>query len=229
VPADFPPCRKLWPRGLSLSRPEISAVALALLLTLSLAALPALAERADRGKPLTIDADRSGTFDLAKRVITYVGNVVVAQGTLSIRADKVEVRELAGGRRVATALGIEGKPAVFRQKRDGVNETIEGSAERIEYDDRSDTVRFVGSAAVRRLRGTTTADEITGALITYDSGAEIFKVEGQPSQSTQPGASGNGRVRAIFTPRDEGPGDGKPAPSAPASPASGGGAPPTPP
>ena len=38
-------------------------------------------------------------------------------------------------------------------------------AERIEFDGRTDTLRLVGSAAVRRLRGGVLADEITGSLI----------------------------------------------------------------
>ncbi len=177
----------------------------------------AWAERADRSKPLTIDADKSGTFDLGKQIVTYVGNVVVAQGTLSIRAERVELRRLADGRRVASAFGVAGRPASFRQKREGLDETIEGSAERIEYDDRSDTVRFVGAAAVKRLRGTATADEISGALITYDNLNEVFNVLGKPAAVSQPD-SAQGRVRAVFTPQDDKPGKPDPAPPSASAP-----------
>ena len=181
------------------------------LLSAVLLVLPGIAhaERADRTKPLTIDADKSGTFDLGKKIVTYVGNVVVAQGSLAIRAEHVELRQLADGRRVATALGVAGRPATFRQKREGLDETIEGTAERIEYDDRSDTVRFVGTAAVRRLRGGTTADEITGALITYDNLNEVFVVQGKPGGTLD---AGRDRVRAVFTPQD---GKDAAAPAAP--------------
>ena len=116
---------------------------------------PALAEKADRSKPLTIEADQPGSVDLLKQVVVFNGNVVVTQGTMAIRADRVEVRERPDGYRIAIAVGSAGKPAVFRQKRDGVDETIEGEAERIEYDSRGDVVRFVGNAQVRRLRGAT--------------------------------------------------------------------------
>jgi lipopolysaccharide export system protein LptA len=192
------------------------------LLGLALGATSAAAERADRTKPLTIDADKSGTFDLGKKVVTYVGNVVVAQGSLAIRAEHVELRQLADGRRVATALGVAGRPATFKQKREGLDETIEGTAERIEYDDRSDTVRFVGTAAVRRLRGQATADEISGGLITYDNLAEVFVVQGRPSGTFD--GSGRDRVRAVFTPLDEKNNkddkNGKDAPQAPSAPVS---------
>lgn len=164
---------------------------------------PAQAEKADRGKPLTIEADQPGSVDLLKQVVVFNGNVVVAQGTMSIRAERVEVRERPDGHRSATALGSSGKPASFRQKRDGVDETIEGSAERIEYDSRGDVVRFTGNALVRRLRGNTPADEISGSVITYDNGNETFNVQGAGTTPGAASAAGNGRVRVVITPKPE--------------------------
>jgi lipopolysaccharide export system protein LptA len=177
-------------------------LALALLLA---AALPAAqAEKADRGKPLTIEADQPGTLDLVKQVVVFNGNVVVAQGTMAIRAERVEVRERADGHRSAIALGSGGKPASFKQKRDGVDESIEGVAERIEYDSRGDVVRFVGNALVRRLRGGAPADEISGGVITYDSGNETFGVQGAPNAAAgAASAPAPGRVRVTLTPRPE--------------------------
>lgn len=154
------------------------------------------AERADRSKPLTIEADKPGTVDLLKQVVVFNGNVVISQGTMTIRADRAEVREMPDGHRTATAIGSASHPATFRQKREGVDEYIEGSAERIEYDGRSEVLRFSGKASVRRLRGSTTADEITGNQITYDNAAEVFSVQGGAGAAS-------GRVRAVLTPREE--------------------------
>ena len=174
------------------------------LLLCALAVAPAQAEKADRGKPLVIEADRPGTVDLLKQIVVFNGNVVIAQGTMAIRAERVEVRERADGHRSASALGGADRPARFSQKRDGVDETIEGFADRIEYDSRGDVVRFVGTAQVRRLRGTTTADEITGNVITYDNGNETFSVQGAPA-SASAGASAPraGRVRVVLAPKPE--------------------------
>jgi lipopolysaccharide export system protein LptA len=172
---------------------------------------PASAEKADRSKPLTIEADQPSSVDLLNQVVVFNGNVVVAQGTMAIRADRVEVRERPDGHRSASALGSAGRPAVFRQKRDGVDETIEGSAERIEYDSRGDVVRFAGNALVRRLRGTSVADEISGSLISFDNGNETFSVQGAAAGSASAAdAAGSGRVRVTLTPRPD-------APSQPAS------------
>lgn len=178
-------------------------------LALGLALGAAQAEKADRGKQMVVEADRPGTVDLQRQVVVFNGNVSITQGTLQIRADRVELREMSDGYRAAIAIGTPERPASYRQKRDGVDETVEGVADRIEYDGRADTLRFIGHGAVRRLRGSTVADEITGALITWDANAELFSVEGGAATPANPG----GRVRAVLSPRAE-------AASAPAAPAS---------
>jgi lipopolysaccharide export system protein LptA len=157
------------------------------------------AERADRFQKLKVEADQQGKIDLVNNLVTFNGNVVVSKGTMVIQAARVELRETAGGYHNAVAFGADGKPATFRQKRDGVDETIEGEADRLEYDGRADTVKFVNRASVRRLRGASVADEISGNVVSYDSTSEVFSVSGTPAVSpTQPG----GRVRAVLTPRD---------------------------
>ena len=178
----------------------LSSALSAALLALALAT-PAQAEKADRGKPLNVAADRQGTVDLLKQVVVFSGNVIITKGTIVIKADRVEVRETPDGYRTAVAIGGAGRPATFRQKRDGVDEHIDGQAERLEYDDKADTIRFVNNAIVRRLRGASIGDEITGSLITYDNTTEVFSVSGGTSANAASGTSG-GRVRAVLTPRE---------------------------
>jgi lipopolysaccharide export system protein LptA len=169
-----------------------------LLAVLALAA-PARAERADRFKPLNVEADQPGRIDLLNQHVVFNGNVVVSKGTMTIRASRIEVRETPDGYHSAVAFGAANKPATFRQKRDGVDEYIEGEAERLEYDGKTDTIRFVTNAAVRRLRGSTVADELAGNIVSYDSIAEVFSVSGGAAATpSNPG----GRVRAVLTPRE---------------------------
>jgi lipopolysaccharide export system protein LptA len=186
-------------------RPFLAALLLGTVL------VPAFAERADRGKPMVVEADKPGTVDLQRQVVVFNGNVVIAQGTMEIRADRVELRELPDGFRAATATGTAGRQATYRQKRDGVDETVQGSADRIEYDGRTETLKFIGNGSVRRLRGTTVADEITGATIVWDNSAELFSVQGGNATTANPG----GRVRAVLSPRAE------PASAAATTPATG--------
>ena len=171
----------------------------ACLFAFALSAQPAHAERGDRLKPLNVEADQTGRVDLQNQVVTFTGNVVVSKGTMVIRASRIEVRQSTGGYDTAVAFGAPGKPATFRQKRDGVDEFITGEADRLEYDGRADQIRFVNNAAVRRLRGATVADEINGNIVTYDSTTEVFSVSGGAASTA---ANPGGRVRAVLTPRE---------------------------
>lgn len=171
---------------------------------------PAAAEKADRGKPMVVEADQPGSVDLQRQVVVFNGNVVIAQGTMVIRADRVEVRESPEGYRSAAAIGSASRPASYRQKRDAVDEWVEGTAERIEYDARTDTLKFNGNAAIRRLRGAEVADEITGGAIVWDNSAELFSVTGGATSAANP----SGRVRAVLSPRTPAASSPEPAASA---------------
>jgi lipopolysaccharide export system protein LptA len=173
-----------------------------------LCSAPVRAERSDRNQPMVIEADRPGTVDLQRQVVVFNGNVVISQGTMVLRAERVEMRETPDGYRAATASGGPGGQAHWRQRRDGVDETVEGVADRIEFDGRADTLRLIGNGAVRRLRAGVVADEVTGATIVWENTTEVFRVEGGAASAVNP----TGRVRAVLSPRAE------PA-SAPAAPA----------
>lgn len=182
----------------SSSRRRRGLPALALATLASLAGPLAWAERADRTKPMVVEADRPGTVDLQRQVVVFNGNVVITQGTMVLRADRIEMREMPDGYRAASAIGATGRPATWRQRRDGSgDETVEGVADRIEFDSKADTLKFVGNGAVRRLRGGVLADEITGAVIVWDNLAEVFRVEGGAPTAANP----SGRVRVVLSPR----------------------------
>jgi len=153
-------------------------------------AVPAHAEKSDRGKPIHLEADRV-TVDDAKQLATFTGNVVLTQGTMFMRGDRMEVRQDKEGFRQGT---IWGKLAYFRQKREGYDELIEGWAERIEYDGRNDKVRMYNRAMLKRGQ-----DEVRGSFISYDSNTEFFQVDGATkSASSKPGDT---RVRVILQPK----------------------------
>jgi lipopolysaccharide export system protein LptA len=88
----------------------------------------AVAEKADRGKPMNAEAD-SLRYDDVKQTSVFTGNVVITKGTMVIRADRVEVRQDNEGYQFGTATSSGGKRAFFRQKRDSGDEWIEGEAD----------------------------------------------------------------------------------------------------
>lgn len=170
------------------------------LLSLILAGLATLsfsgqvyAEAADRDKPIDLEAD-SVKVDDAKQTSTYSGNVILTQGTLVIHADKLIVREDKEGFQHSTSLG---NPTTFKQKREGKNEYMEGSAQRIEYDGRMDKVQLYTKAWVKRGE-----DIVHGDYIMYDASAEYAEVIGGGSKAGTP-ASPSGRVRAIIQPKNK--------------------------
>jgi lipopolysaccharide export system protein LptA len=201
--------------------PRFKAAALTALLLCSAAVW---AERGDRSKPLEVESDGGGSapgavMDLGKKTVVLSGNVVITQGTMRIRADRVELRETPDGRRTAVASGSPGRPASFRQKRDRVEEYVDATAERIEYDSRSDQIRFVGDARSRRLVGNVVADEATAQTITYDNVADVVSLQGSSGSTV----AAPGRTRLVLMPREALAASAPDAP-APPSPAPDGGA-----
>lgn len=161
---------------------------------LMLLATAAQAEQADRDKPINLEADTMEVND-ATKVSVYQGNVRLTQGTLLILADKLVVKQDAEGFSTGTAYG---NPASFRQKREGVDEYIEGYAQRIEYDGKREKVELFTNARVKRGQ-----DEVRGSYISYDSKTEFFQVKGGKEAVTE--INPKGRVRAVIQPKPKNP------------------------
>jgi lipopolysaccharide export system protein LptA len=161
----------------------------------------AQAEKADRNKPMNIEAD-SLRYDDLKQVSVFTGRVLLTKGTIQIRADRLEVRQDPDGYQFGLATGSVEKLAFFRQKREAVDEFMEGEGETITYDGKADTVTFSRKAQLRRLRGTVVADEINGATIVYENLTDLFSVDGV-AKNAPSGALGSGRVRVMLTPKPE--------------------------
>lgn len=160
-----------------------------LLATVLLASTQAcLAERADRDKPMLLEADQV-LVDDNRQTSTFTGNVRLVQGTMLIRGDRIEVVKRKDGFNQAI---VYGKTASFRQKREGTEEYVEGYGERIEYDTGTGTVDFYVQARVKREQ-----DEVRGDHITYSMRSEIFQASSSAgTMDTKPV-----RVRAVLQPK----------------------------
>jgi lipopolysaccharide export system protein LptA len=152
-----------------------------------LLSFPAHAEKADREKPIQLEAD-TVTIDDIKKVSVYQGNVILSQGTMLVRADWVQVTQNAEG---LDKVNATGRPVAFRQKMDGSEEFIEGFADRVEFDGVTRQLELIGQARLRR-----GSDELRGTQISYNANTEFFKVVGQPDAKTP-----SGRVRAVIRPK----------------------------
>jgi lipopolysaccharide export system protein LptA len=156
------------------------------------------AEKADSEKPTLIDSDQL-TYDDVKQVNVATGNVVLTRGTLLMKADRVVVTTDPSGYQFATLYADPGKLATFKQKRDGGPDLwIDGHAERIEYDGKTEITKLFSKAQMRRLQGDKPTDEVNGEFISYDSRTEFYSVNNTVNGNSQPGA---GRIRAVIQPR----------------------------
>ena len=177
--------------------PSMTRALAALCLAAAGLALPtAHAERADRLQPMNVEADAL-RYDDVNQTSVFTGRVVLTKGTIVIRGARVDVRQDPEGYQYGVVTAAPGQRAYFRQKREGVDEYIEGESEVIEYDGKLDRVKFIRRAEMRRYRGATLSDQMAGNVITYDNVSEVFTVDGGPTSPT-PG----GRVRAVLGPRE---------------------------
>lgn len=147
------------------------------------------AGRANRDEPMHLEADQV-IMDDAKKISTFIGNVVLSQGTLLIRGDKIIVTQDKDGFQHTDAYG---NTAEFRQKRETTEGYVEGYGKQIEYDTHTGILNLYGKARLKR-----NLDEVSGDHITYNAKTEIFKVDSNDANTN------NGppqRVRAVLQPK----------------------------
>jgi len=166
------------------------------LLILCLVSTPLLAERADRDKPIQLEAQRI-TIDDGKKIQILEGDVVLIKGTLMIQSQKIVVTEDQYGFQKGTAFGGKDGLARFRQKREGKDEFIEGQAERIEYDTRNEVAELFHRSWIR-----SGDDQVKGDYIWYDSINEKYLVTAGDSRDP---AAAPPRVRAVIQPKVKNP------------------------
>lgn len=190
----------------------VGPVVAPVLLAALLCSVPAAhAQRNDRDKPIHIEADAM-RHDEARQTSIFTGRVLLTKGSMVLRGARLEVRQDAQGHHHGVLTGAAGQRAFFRQQRDSASSSVpqyvEGEAETIEYNGRTEDVRLLRRGQLRRYSGDRLGDDISGALITYNAITDIFTVDGQrgtQSADAPGGAATDGRVRAVFTPRKAAP------------------------
>jgi lipopolysaccharide export system protein LptA len=153
------------------------------------------AEKADRDKPMNIEADAL-KHDDQQQLTTFTGKVQMTKGSLVLKAHRMEVKQDGQGNQIAKLWAEPGERIFFRQKREALEEFTEGEAETAIYNSQADTLTLTTRAELRLLRGTVVADRIQGQQILVNNTTEVFTVDGKPNAG-----SGNQRVKATITPR----------------------------
>lgn len=148
---------------------------LALLLLMSAGTAPAL--QSDLQQPITVEADGMD-IDENRRTNTYHGNVVLHQGTITLKADKVTV--IQGSKPgESNRVVAEGTPATLQQLPDGKQEYVVGRAQRMEYSVDSETLVLTGNASLRQGQ-----DNFKSDRIIYDRAKAVIRA-GASAQGSQ--------------------------------------------
>ena len=180
------------------------------LLALACASVPlaCFADKSDKDKPVNFSSDQGGA-NYETKSGSLKGNVVLTQGTMTIRADRIDFKQNPDNSISAT---VYGNPLSFRQKKDDSDEYFEGYAQRAVYDGTKQFLELFDRALLRQGN-----DEIRSNYISYNTATGVATAEGRPDQAGGPAGPG-ARGRGMFQPREETV-PGKAAPGAKGTPA----------
>lgn len=166
------------------------------MLALALAGGGAWAAKADRARPLVIDAgDGAIVGDKTPGRVEVQGPVVVSKGSLLMRAARLVATDQGKGYRVE-ARAAEGAPVQIGMDLEQPGTRMEAQAEQVDYEEVSGLLRLTGNARLRQLAGGQMQRELTGNQIVFDTVKEAVLADGKP----QAGRPGEGGLRMILMP-----------------------------
>ncbi|MDY4593455.1 MAG: lipopolysaccharide transport periplasmic protein LptA [[Pasteurella] aerogenes] len=156
---------------------------LILLTTLMMTSVSAFALKDDTNKPINIESDNQ-SLDMENSVVTFTNNVVITQGSILIKAQKVVIKrppEDSGKKETVEAFG---SPVTFHQILDD-GKPVDGKANQVHYDLGTEFLTLTGNAELKQLDS-----KINGNHITYDVKKQHLKANG----------SSKSRVKTVLIP-----------------------------
>lgn len=143
----------------------------------------ALALPADSEQPIEVDADRAVR---KAELVTYLGNVVINQGSLRIQAEKVVVT--SQGKQVHRIVA-SGSPAQFQQQPEPEQPPVHAAARTIDYNLSDALIVLTNQASVRQ-----EGSEVQGQRIEYQLETQTVRADSS--------GQGDDRVRMVLQPQD---------------------------
>lgn len=141
--------------------------------------------KSDFNQPMEVESSQE-ELDIKNNRLVLTDNVIIRQGTLLIRADRLEASASENAEQADTFVA-EGSPATYSQTLDDGNQ-INAEANRITYFQGEQRLELSGNARISQGSSSSSGD-----LITYD-------LDEQTVTATSSGEE-NSRVITIFTPK----------------------------
>lgn len=157
-----------------------------LMLSLGLAAQPAHALKTDQEQPINVESIEQ-TADLQANTLTFIGDVVATQGSIKLKADKVEVTR-DGQKGNLKSIIAHGSPVTFEQQQDN-GRFIHARAQTLSY--LPDSTKIVLQGRVTIWQG---ESKMTGERIEYNITTQKMRAINNNVQG--------GRVSSTFVPAD---------------------------
>lgn len=156
-------------------------------------AFGARAEKNDLFKELAWEAAKNSNVDRVGDIegILLEGNVIITQGTMRINASKLILKQ--GKDRARFGEGF-GTPVFFTQKQEGREDYLEATADRLEFDERTNTVKLFGKAKLKLGK-----DQLSADYIVYNTLTERYEAAGAAPGTKLP--ENSGRVKGTLYPR----------------------------
>ncbi|AWK14939.1 lipopolysaccharide ABC transporter substrate-binding protein LptA [Candidatus Fukatsuia symbiotica] len=143
------------------SKNKIHNILLASLFSISLLAVnlpPALALTNDNEQPINITSDKQ-SLDIPNNVSTFTDNVIITQGSIEIKADKVVVTHPSGDQNKTVVEGFA-DPVTFYQMQDN-GKAVSGHGQKLRYELANQLLVLTGNAYLKQLDSDIKADRIT--------------------------------------------------------------------
>lgn len=109
-------------------------------------------------------------------------------------AERMVITEDDAGFQTAQAFGGPNGQIMFKQKREGSADYMEGFADRAEFDDKADTLKLLSRARLKSGR-----DELTGEYIYYNSATEVMQARNAIPDAKGSTNAGSGVSRPTIT------------------------------
>lgn len=149
-----------------------------------------------QAEPATQILSNSLVYDDAKKTSVFVGDVIMTRGLLTLRADKLDMREDSEGFQYGIATMDDDGRVHIRQERPENFEVLEGLGERAEYDGKLETFDLIGKARLTRFICGKPLDTISGQQVRYYQKTETYQAFGGANSDNT-----DGRVRSVAQPR----------------------------
>lgn len=147
-------------------------------------------------EPDTLILSDTLNYDDVEKVSIFTGNVIMTRGLMTLRSDKLVMREDAEGFQYGTATVGPGKLVHIRQENPEEFEVIEAQGLRAEYDGKKEELEVIGQAVITRYVCGKRFDNIRGERVIYKQKTDTYEAYGGPNSAAQ-----GGRVRSLAQPR----------------------------